>query len=386
MSNLALDIKNRREELGLTVKEMADSIGLSKDGDKILRAWEKGNEIPDKKTVGKIMSFADYRPYAKEVMNPKFKFIDLFAGIGGIRIPFQELGGKCVFTSEWDKFAQKTYQMNFGGDIFGDITEVDINKDIPDFDILLGGFPCQPFSQAGLHKGFADTRGTLFFNIEEIIREKRPKAFLLENVKQLKGHDQGRTYKVIEQHLRDLNYTVSAAVLRAGDFGVPQNRERIYIVGFDRERYDLPENYEFSFPVPPKIPTRLGDILEKKVDPKYTISEKLYEGHIRRKEEHKRKGNGFGFSLFNKDSEYTNTLSARYYKDGSEILIDQGKNKRPRKLTPRECARLQGFPEDFIIPVSDTRAYKQFGNSVAVPVIRAIANNIVNNIEQFEKE
>lgn len=386
MSNLALDIKSRREELELTVKEMADSIGLSKDGDKVLRSWENGVETPDKKTVGKIMSFADYRPYAKEVKNPKFRFIDLFAGIGGIRIPFQELGGKCVFTSEWDKFAQKTYQMNFGGEIFGDITEVDINKDIPDFDILLGGFPCQPFSQAGLHKGFADTRGTLFFNIEEIIREKRPKAFLLENVKQLKGHDQGRTYKVIEQHLRDLNYTVSAAVLRAGDFGVPQNRERIYIVGFDRERYDLPENYEFSFPVPPKTPTRLGDILEKKVDPKYTISEKLYEGHIRRKEKHKRKGNGFGFSLFNKDSEYTNTLSARYYKDGSEILIDQGKNKRPRRLTPRECARLQGFPEEFIIPVSDTRAYKQFGNSVAVPVIRAIANNMIKEIKKLEKE
>lgn len=330
------------------------------------------------------MTFADNRPFAKEVADPKFKFIDLFAGIGGIRIPFQEQGGQCVFTSEWDHFAQKTYQMNFGGEIYGDITEVNINEDIPDFDILLGGFPCQPFSQAGLHKGFADTRGTLFFNIEEIIAEKRPKAFLLENVKQLKGHDHGRTYKVIEEHLKNLNYTVSSAVLRAGDFGVPQNRERIYIVGFDRERFNLPEDYQFEFPEPPKTPTRLGDILEKNVDPKYTISEKLYEGHKRRKEEHKKKGNGFGFSLFNEDSEYTNTLSARYYKDGSEILIDQGENKRPRKLTPRECARLQGFPESFIIPVSDTRAYKQFGNSVAVPVIREIAKNMLNTLEDLE--
>lgn len=385
MSSFAIDIKNRREKLGLTVKEMADSIGLSKDGDRVLRLWESGNGRPDKAAVGRIMSFADERPYAKEVIDPKFKFIDLFAGIGGIRIPFQEQGGQCVFTSEWDRFAQKTYQMNFGGKIYGDITEVNVDKDIPDFDILLGGFPCQPFSQAGLHKGFADTRGTLFFNIEGIIAEKRPKAFLLENVKQLKGHDHGRTYKVIEEHLRDLNYTVSSAVLRAGDFGVPQNRERIYIVGFDREKFNLQEGYEFEFPEPPKTPTRLGDILEKNVDPKYTISEKLYEGHKKRKEKHKRKGNGFGFSLFNENSEYTNTLSARYYKDGSEILIDQGEDKRPRKLTPRECARLQGFPENYIIPVSDTRAYKQFGNSVAVPVIREIARNMLNTLEELEK-
>lgn len=385
MSNLAVDIKNRREELGLTIKEMADSIGLPKDGEKVLRFWENGNGRPDKTVIGRIMMFAHERPYTKEIVNPKFRFIDLFAGIGGIRIPFQELGGKCVFTSEWDRFAQKTYKMNFGGEIYGDITQVDIDKDIPKFDILLAGFPCQPFSQAGLHKGFADTRGTLFFNIEEIIGKKRPKAFLLENVKQLKGHDHGRTYKVIEEHLKNLDYTVSPAVLRAGDFGVPQNRERIYIVGFDRREYNLPEDYEFEFPEPPKTSTRLGDILEDNVDPKYTISEKLYEGHKRRKEEHKKKGNGFGFSMFNADSEYTNTLSARYYKDGSEILIDQGENMRPRKLTPRECARLQGFPEDFIIPVSDTRAYKQFGNSVAVPVIREIAKNMLKTMEELEK-
>ena len=244
----------------------------------------------------------------------------------------------------------------------------------------------KPFPQAGLHKGFSDTRGTLFFDIERIISEKRPKAFLLENVKQLKGHDNGRTYWVIEEHLRALDYSVSSAVLRAGDFGVPQNRERIYIVGFDKRYYNIRGEYEFKFPVPPKTKTCLGDILEKKVDPKYTISERLYEGHKRRKEEHKRKGNGFGYSLFTSKSEYTNTLSARYYKDGSEILIDQGKGMRPRKLTPRECARLQGFPEEFIIPVSDTRAYKQFGNSVAVPVIRALANSMISECLHLEEK
>ncbi|MCM1500794.1 MAG: DNA (cytosine-5-)-methyltransferase [Clostridium sp.] len=378
-------IRIKREELGLTIKELSDAIGMGKDGDKEFRLWEKGLSVPSDIQYNKIMSFATVTPYMKKTVKPKFRYIDLFAGIGGIRIPFQELGGECVFTSEWDAFAQKTYRINFGGYIYGDITQVN-EKDIPDFDILLGGFPCQPFSQAGLHKGFSDTRGTLFFDIERIIKEKGPKAFLLENVKQLKGHDKGRTYKIIEEHLKELNYSVNAMVLRAGDFGVPQNRERFYVVGFDREYFDIPENYEFKFPVPPKTPTRLGDILEDNVDPKYTISQRLYEGHKRRKEEHKKKGNGFGFSMFNAESEYTNTLSARYYKDGSEILIDQGEDKLPRKLTPRECARLQGFPEGFIIPVSDTRAYKQFGNSVAVPVVRAIAGNIVAEMENLPKK
>lgn len=381
---LAVEIKNRRKALGLSIKEMSDAIGLGKDGDKLFRAWETGSVEPSKEQAGRIISFATYAPYITEDANPEFKYIDLFAGIGGIRIPFQELGGKCVFTSEWDPFAQKTYSINFGGEIAGDITKVD-PKTIPDFDILLGGFPCQPFSQAGLHKGFSDTRGTLFFDIERIIQVKEPKAFLLENVKQLKDHDKGRTYQVIEEHLKALNYTVTPKVLRAGDFGVPQNRERIYIVGFNRTYYDIDENYEFEFPTPPKTRTRLGDILEPTVDEKYTISQRLYEGHLRRKAEHKKKGNGFGFSLFNADSEYTNTLSARYYKDGSEILIEQEGNL-PRKLTPRECARLQGFPEDFIIPVSDTRAYKQFGNSVAVPVIRAIAGNMVSEMKRLPRK
>lgn len=307
------------------------------------------------------------------------KFIDLFAGIGGIRIPFQELGCKCVMSSEWDKFAQKTYEANFGEIPRGDITQIEAES-IPDFDILLGGFPCQPFSQAGLKKGFEDTRGTMFFEIERIIKEKRPKAFLLENVKQLKGHDKGRTLQIILEHIKKLNYHCDYKILRAGDFGVPQNRERIYLVGFNNNCFNIQSDYVFPFPVPPCTPTKLGNILDTHVPEKYTISQKLYAGHLRRKEEHKRKGNGFGFSMYKPTAEYVNTLSARYYKDGSEIMIYQGEDIPPRKLTPRECARLQGFPESFIIPVSDTQAYRQFGNSVAVPVIRAIAKQIINEI------
>lgn len=381
---MAENIKKKRKELGISPKELADATGMPLGGEKILRNWENGTEQPNEEQYQRIMQFASNRPYLIESSNPSFTYIDLFAGIGGTRIPFQENNGKCVFTSEWDSFAQKTYSINFGGEIYGDITKVNVKKDIPNFDILLGGFPCQPFSQAGLHKGFEDTRGTLFFNIEEIIREKRPKAFLLENVKQLLNHDKGRTFKVIIEHLKALNYTVSAKVLRARDFGVPQNRERIYIVGFNRGYFEIPEDFEFEFPVPPKTPTRLGDILEKNVDEKYTISQRLYDGHLRRKKENKQKGNGFGFSLFTEESKYTNTLSARYYKDGSEILIDQGSGKLPRKLTPRECARLQGFPESFIIPVSDSRAYRQFGNSVAVPVIRQIARNMLDTLDKLE--
>lgn len=218
-----------------------------------------------------------------------FTFIDLFAGIGGIRIPFQELGGKCVFTSEWDKYAQETYCANFGEMPDGDITKIEA-KVIPDFDVLLGGFPCQPFSQAGLKKGFADTRGTLFFEIERIIREKRPKAFLLENVKQLRGHDKGKTLKVILEHLDVLNYCVSTEVLRARDFGIPQNRERIYIVGLSKDWYPISEDYKFSFPAPTHEATRLGDILEENVDAKYTISDILWGASTqKRRTQEKRK-------------------------------------------------------------------------------------------------
>lgn len=370
------DIKNKRISLGLTQKDFADALGLGKFGDRTLRRWENGETSPSLFEYRAIMSFAANTPYISTDNKSIFTFIDLFAGIGGIRIPFQELGGKCVFSSEWDNFAQKTYRVNFGELPAGDITKIK-TADIPNFDILLAGFPCQPFSQAGLKKGFSDTRGTLFFEIERILKDKRPKAFLLENVKQLQGHDKGNTLKVILEHLYKLNYAVDYKVLRAADFGVPQNRERLYIVGFDRNIFQLPEQFSFNYPKPTYQKTKLGNILENNVDEKYTISDKLYQGHLRRKQEHLNKGNGFGFSLFNENSPYTNTISARYYKDGSEILIEQiGKN--PRKLTPRECARLQGFPECFIIPVSDTQAYKQFGNSVAVPVIRAIAQNIVS--------
>ena len=381
--NISECIKNKRTQYGLSPKEFSDALGLGKNGEKLLRSWEKGAPVEDPAIVKLITEFGANAPYLNPVADPEFKFIDLFAGIGGIRIPFQELGGKCVFTSEWDKFSQKTYKANFGEEPAGDITKIEASN-IPDFDILLGGFPCQPFSQAGLHKGFEDTRGTLFFEIERIIQEKRPKAFLLENVKQLKGHDGGRTFRVIMDHLHALNYHAEVKVLKAADFGVPQIRERIYIVGFDKEFYDIPDDYSFAFPEPKGIQTRVGDILQDEVDEKYTISDKLWEGHQRRKVENKKAGKGFGFSLFNAESPYTSTISARYYKDGSEILIEQtGKN--PRKLTPRECARLQGFPDQFVIPVSDAQAYKQFGNSVAVPVIRAIASRIREEMNKLEQ-
>ena len=378
------NIKSKRQQLGLTQKDFADALGMGRNGDRTLRRWENGESTPSALEYKTVMQFAEKVPFEKPEI-AKFRFIDLFAGIGGIRIPFQELGGDCVFTSEWDKFAQKTYRLNFGDEPQGDITQIN-EKDIPDFDVLLAGFPCQPFSQAGLKKGFADTRGTLFFEIERILKEKKPKAFLLENVKQLKGHDRGRTLQVILKHLDDLNYYVRYEVLRAGDFGVPQNRERIYIVGISKDRFILPEDYEFEFPAPSHEKTRVGNILEQEVDEKFTISDALWEGHQRRKREHQEKGNGFGYSLFNSESEYTNTISARYYKDGSEILIDQGEGRNPRKLTPRECARLQGFPEKFIIPVSDTQAYKQFGNSVAVPVIREVAKCIISEIDRLPQK
>lgn len=294
------------------------------------------------------------------------KFIDLFAGIGGIRFGFEGFG-ECVFSSEWDKYAQMTYEANFNDKPAGDITQIN-EKDIPNFDILLAGFPCQPFSMAGLKKGFEDTRGTLFFHIAKIIDYHKPKIVFLENVKALKSHDKGKTYQVIENTLQNLGYNVHTKIINARDFGVPQNRERIYIIGFL-------ENLDFDFPKAINNNIKVGDILDKEVESKYTISDKLWAGHQRRKEEHKQKGNGFGYSLFNHNSPYTRTISARYYKDGSEILIEQ-EGKNPRKLTPREAARLQGFPDNFIIPVSDNQAYKQFGNSVSVPVIKAIANQI----------
>lgn len=311
------------------------------------------------------------------------KIIDLFAGIGGIRRGFEQASKnkvKCVFTSEWDKYAADTYKANYPEDeVHGDITLID-EEMIPEHDILLAGFPCQPFSQAGLKKGFDDTRGTLFFDIERILLAKKPKAFLLENVKRLRTHDGGRTLEVIIRHLKAAGYTnLQYEVLRARDFGLPQNRERILIVGF------LDENVKFEFPKPSEIPTRVGDILEKNPDEKYTISDRLWEGHQRRKKENKIKGKGFGFGIVDENSEYTNTISARYYKDGSEILVSQ-KDKNPRKLTPREAARLQGFPDTFKIVASDNQAYKQFGNSVPVNVMEAVASEMLKSIAEAEKK
>lgn len=312
------------------------------------------------------------KSWQKKKNDKDFTFIDLFAGLGGIRIPFEELGGKCVFTSEWDTFAQKTYLENFGEIPQDDITKID-EKDIPSFDILLAGFPCQPFSNAGLKRGFTDTRGTLFFDVVRIVKHHQPKVLFLENVKGLRSHDKGKTFTVIKNTLEELGYKVFDEVLNAKHYGVPQNRERIYIIAF------LDNNVDFKFPNKSKKKTRLGDILESNVDDKYTLSDRLWAGHQRRRKEHGEKGNGFGYCMFDDNSEYTSTMSARYYKDGSEILIKQ-KRKNPRKLTPKEALRLQGFPEDYIIPVSDTQAYKQCGNSVAVPVIRAISKEVIKLI------
>lgn len=319
-----------------------------------------------------------------------FRFIDLFAGIGGMRLAFESAGGTCVFSSEWDKFCQITYKTNFGEEPYGDITKINPSN-IPDHDILLAGFPCQPFSIAGVSKkkslgrehGFLDkTQGTLFFNIAQILEIKRPPVFLLENVKNLKSHDRGRTFRIIEDTLRELNYEIFHKVIDAVDY-VPQHRERIYIVGFDRNLYG--NDIKFDFPQPPSGNKKvLADILEVEVDPKYTLSDKLWKYLQDYAERHRKKGNGFGYGLADLKG-HSRTLSARYYKDGSEILIPQ-EGKNPRRLTPVECKRLMGFPESFKIPVSDTQAYKQFGNSVAVPVVEAIAHAIIETLDKYTVE
>ena len=302
----------------------------------------------------------------------KFTFIDLFAGIGGMRIPLEELGGKCVFSSEIDKYCIQSYKANFEEEPHGDITQID-EKNIPKHNILVAGFPCQAFSHAGLKKGFQDTRGTLFFDIARILKHKKPEAFLLENVKGLRGHDKGRTLNTIIKTLNELGYqSINLEVLNSKNFGLPQNRERIFIVGF--KKY-----LNFNFPQPLNKKTRLGTILHKNPARKLTISDKLWDSHQKRKQKNKDLGRGFGYSSFNRDAEYTSTISARYYKDGSEILIEQ-KNKNPRMLSPREAARLQGFPESFKIVVSNLQAYKQFGNSVSVPVIREIAKEMLSTL------
>lgn len=306
-----------------------------------------------------------------------YKAIDLFAGIGGIRLGFEKVFKdkiEFVFSSELDKYAQQTYTANYNEVPEGDITKID-EESIPKHDIILAGFPCQAFSIAGKRKGFEDTRGTLFFDVARIAKYHKPKLIFLENVKGFKNHDKGNTFKVVMETLKDMGYKIFSDILNAKNFGVPQNRERIYIIAFLDEDNTLDINFDFEKLKKIKKETILGEILEKNIEDKYTISDKLWAGHQRRKLEHKAKGNGFGYCMFNENSKYTSTISARYYKDGSEILIEQS-NKNPRKLTPREASRLQGFPNDFKIVVSNTQAYKQFGNSVAVPVIEELAKTI----------
>jgi DNA (cytosine-5)-methyltransferase 1 len=309
-----------------------------------------------------------------------YKFIDLFAGIGGFRLAFESFNCQCVFSSEWNKFSQQTYQDNFGDIPEGDIQKIE-SKNIPDHDILVGGFPCQPFSIAGVTKhnslgnnhGFNHpTQGTLFFEIIRILKDKSPQAFLLENVKNLLSHDKGKTFKIMEKTLtEELGYYLYYQVIDAALL-LPQHRERIFLVGFK-------EPIKFNFPQIKPLNTKIKDILELKVDNKYTLSDHLWQYLQNYAAKHKAKGNGFGFGLVNLEGK-TRTLSARYYKDGSEILIPQT-DKNPRKLTPRECARLQGFPDSFKITVSDTRAYQQFGNSVAVPIVKVIAQEIIKSLE-----
>lgn len=307
----------------------------------------------------------------------------------------QACGGKCVFSSEWDDAAKQTYFENYGEVPFGDITKAEIKALIPErFDVLCAGFPCQPFSNAGLKKGIEDVRGTLFYHIAEILSDHKPKAVLLENVRGLISNDGGKTLQTVLRTITGMGYRcnilpsvieegpvsklkelASEMVLYAKDYGVPQNRPRIYIVLW---RDDV-ELQAFRYPPKSGRKTSVSSILEKDVPMKYTLSDRLWAGHQRRRIEHAKKGNGFGYNIFDGESEYTSTISRRYYKDGSEILIAQD-GKNPRKLTPREAANLQGFPSEFLIAKSDATAYQQFGNSVAVPVVKAVAKQIVKQI------
>lgn len=325
----------------------------------------------------------------------KFKFIDLFAGIGGFRLAFQNLGGKCVFTSEWDKYSKKTYEANFGEVPFGDITKKETKNYIPDgFDVLCAGFPCQSFSIAGKRGGFEDTRGTLFFDVAEIIKKKKPKAFFLENVKGLRSHDKGKTLATILNTLReDLDYFVpEPQIINAKEFGVPQNRERIFIVGF---RKDLGIT-EFEYPKPTKKEVILSDILEEKeVSVKYYLSETYIETLRRHRARHESKGNGFGYEIIPNNGTANAVVCGGMGRERNLVLDDRLTNFTPithitgevnregiRKMTPREWARLQGFPEEFKIVVSDAQAYKQFGNSVAVPAIQATAKKIIEKLNE----
>ncbi|UYU40585.1 DNA (cytosine-5-)-methyltransferase [Bacteroides salyersiae] len=318
---------------------------------------------------------------------PKFTFIDLFAGMGGFRLAMQAQGGKCVFSSEWNKYAQKTYLANFGEMPFGDITKTATKSYIPErFDVLCAGFPCQPFSIAGVSKkkslgretGFKDkTQGTLFFDVADIISRHRPKAFFLENVKNLMSHDKGNTFKVIKGTLEELRYSLHCLVMDGQGY-VPQHRERIMIVGFDRDVFHGEE--QFVFPEQKQKTKSIKDILDPDIDEKYTLSDKLWNYLQNYAEKHRAKGNGFGFGLVDLDG-ISRTLSARYYKDGSEILIPQNGGKNPRRLSPRECARLMGYPDEYRLnQVSDVQAYRQCGNSVVVPLITAVSEQLIKTL------
>ena len=327
----------------------------------------------------KKVTAPNLREDAKPYIARPYRFIDLFCGIGGFRIAFEKAGGECVFSSDYDKFSQQTYEANFGERPHGDINQVEV-MDIPTHDILCAGFPCQPFSIAGVSKknslgrlhGFDDVKqGNLFFSIADILDHHRPTAFVLENVKNLKGHDKGKTFAVIKDTLESvLGYTIYTKIIDAKAV-VPQHRERIFIVGFREKR-------DFEFPVFPNEGPLLGSILEPRPDPKYTLTDHLWNYLQNYAAKHQAAGNGFGFGLVT-EKDTTRTLSARYYKDGSEILIAQ-RGKNPRRLTPRECARLMGYPDDYRLVVSDTQAYRQFGNSVVVPVVERIAKAVMETL------
>ena len=382
------DSKDRREEIILSIQEFLEHKKAIDDIEEIneeyaLQIAEAPIEYP---------LFADFFnvPFPAPV-EPRFTFIDLFAGMGGFRLAMQAQGGKCVFSSEWNKYAQKTYFANFGEMPFGDITKESTKGYIPEhFDILCAGFPCQPFSIAGVSKkkslgretGFKDkTQGTLFFDVADIINRHRPKAFFLENVKNLTSHDKGNTFRVIHETLEELNYSIHYQVMD-GQTYVPQHRERIMIIGFDRERFNGEE--QFNFPAQHEATRSIGEILDPNVNPKYTLSDNLWNYLQAYAEKHHAKGNGFGYGLVDLNG-ISRTLSARYYKDGSEILIPQGNGINPRKLSPRECARLMGYPEAYRLDqVSDVQAYRQCGNSVVVPLITAVSEQIIKTINNYE--
>ncbi|HVM73474.1 MAG TPA: DNA (cytosine-5-)-methyltransferase [Candidatus Paceibacterota bacterium] len=324
--------------------------------------------------------FKSGRLFPKPNVPTIFTFIDLFAGIGGFRIALERLGGECVYTSEWDKYSQKTYKAWFGDMPAGDIRKIK-PADIPNHDVLAAGFPCQPFSLAGVSKkkslglehGFKDkNQGNLFFYLATIIEVKKPSVLFLENVKNLQSHDGGKTWMVIMNTLKELGYVVFTRVYDAAHW-VPQHRERVFIIAFNKKVFG--ENPDFKFPEPPPLKAKLKDILEKNPHTKYTLTDHLWQYLQNYAHRHREKGNGFGFGIAEPNG-ITRTLSARYYKDGSEILIEQ-KAKSPRRLTPQECSRLMGFPKECKVVVSDTQAYRQFGNAVVVPAVEATAKTMV---------